>query len=172
MLAQDTAACQVDSAAFHLVRQRCLAAVQYTDTVQGILALATDPADHRECLLKLQTRHEVHQASLEQPDPLVQKWAACSDCSRPVEHRILQACQEANFQAFPAAALQDALDLYSGEVSTLIVENAFKEMRHHESRVGPSAPDSIFYFSVCSCVLFIFAGMAEPAALALLQPSS
>lgn len=138
VLEQDAVASQVDAVAFQLVRQRCLASTQFTDTVQGILALATDPADQAECLQKLKTRFEVHQASLLQHAPIVQKWAQQSDCHRPVESRILQSCSEAEFIAMPAAALADAFDMYSGEVSTLIIENAFKELRHQETRQAPS----------------------------------
>ena len=49
VLAQDTAACQVDSAAFHLVRQRCQAAVQCADTVQSWLLPQTLPTTGSAC---------------------------------------------------------------------------------------------------------------------------
>ena len=50
-----------------------------------------------------------------------------------MEARILQQLQEQNFQALPAAVLQDVQTIFGSEVSAGIVENAFKELRAKET---------------------------------------
>lgn len=135
ILEQDTLASRADSAVFHLVRQRSLAAVQFTDSVVGALAAICrgSPAAQTRALSFLQKKYSAYAKSLSKEHPLIRKWSARSDCGRPVETRILQSLQEVSFSEVPAAVKQEAEHIYSGEVSTLIVENAFKELRAKET---------------------------------------
>ena len=49
-----------------------------------------------------------------------------------VEKRILGFCQDIGFDTWPEAAQQEVDRAFKAEPSTLIVENAFKELRSAE----------------------------------------
>ena len=133
-LQQDAAACRMDCLAFYLVQQRSVAALQFTDSIQGILAAFVSSRSDLEAraLVLLQTKSDVFLAASQQNLPTLDKWLDRSEFRRPVENRVLKALQESEFATVPPAVRRDATDLYSGEFSTLIVENAFKELRAAE----------------------------------------
>jgi hypothetical protein len=127
----------LDTLVFQLLRQRSVGAVQFSDTVLGIIANFGSPSSSEQrsaALRKLKKIQEAFDAAARQAksSPIIKKWLQRSDCSRAVEKRILGFCQQTNFDTWPDAAQLDVDQIFQAEPSTIIIENAFKELRAAE----------------------------------------
>ena len=132
---QNSQAAHADALVWELVRQTAFAGTQFTDTVQGKLALLLSPHPEKvqAALAWLQERFETHEEAQKRPSPNIAALLFRSDCDRPVESRILRRLRETNFEEVPEDVTRDVREIFNAEVSTGIVENAFKELRAKES---------------------------------------
>lgn len=138
VLEQDALASKLDAMILHLLRQRSVGATQFSDSVLGIVgtfAGPSNPEQRRVALEKLRNIKHVTDSAKEQQSPLIKKWLQRSEAGKPVEKRILGFCQDVSFDSWPDAAQQEVDHIFKGEPSTLIVENAFKELRAAERGV-------------------------------------
>ena len=146
VLEQNALAARLDALVFQLLRQRSVGAVQFSDTVLGIIATfakgtvvpatgfsGPSSSEQRSAALrKLKKMTEVVDAAANQPSPIIRKWLQRSDSAKAVEKRILGFCKETNFDTWPDAAQLEVDHIFQAEPSTIIVENAFKELRAAE----------------------------------------
>ena len=135
VLEQNALAAKLDTLVFQLLRQRSIGAVQFSDTAQGIVAIFSSPSSSEQqsaALRKLKNIKEVVDAAANQPSPIIKKWLQRSDSNKAVEKRILGFCQHTNFDTWPDAAQLEVDHIFQAEPSTIIVENAFKELRAAE----------------------------------------
>ena len=128
-------AAKLDTLVFQLLRQRSIGTGQFSDTALGIIAIFSSPSSSEQqsaALRKLKNIKEVVDAAASQPSPIIKKWLQRSDSNKAVEKRILGFCQHTNFDTWPDAAQLEVDHIFQAEPSTIIVENAFKELRSAE----------------------------------------
>lgn len=131
---QDTIASRAESLVWQLCRQSAYTSAQFSDTLIGKFAIvfSTDEAEKQIALKWVKLHCDAYQAAAKINSPVIKALLLRSDCSRPVEKRICQNLQEDNFSSWTDFALAEICTIYSAEVSTGIVENAFKELRAAE----------------------------------------
>ena len=135
VLEQDALASRVDTMVLHLLRQRSVGATQFSDSVLGIIGTFAAPSNTEQrkvALEKLRNIKYTIDRAKAQRSPLIKKWVQRSETSKIVEKRILGFCQDVGFDTWPEAAQQEVDHIFKAEPSTLIVENAFKELRSAE----------------------------------------
>jgi hypothetical protein len=134
-LEQDALASKVDTLVLHLLRQRSVGATQFTDSVLGIIGVfagPSSPEQRKVALEKLRNIKQTMDSAKEQPSPIIKKWLQRSEANKLVERRILGFCQDVGFDLWPDSAQLEVDHIFKAEPSTLIVENAFKELRAAE----------------------------------------
>ena len=96
---QDTIASRADSLVWQLCRQSSYTSAQFSDTVVGKFAVvfSTCEAEKKNALKWAKLHYDAFQAASKINSPVLKALLFRSDCSRPVEKRLLENLQEENF---------------------------------------------------------------------------
>ena len=105
-------------------------ATQFFDSVLGLVG-AFAAQQRKVALEQLRNIESTIDCAKARRSPLIKKWAQRLEASKIVEKRSLGFCQDVGFDTWPEAAQQEVERVFKAKPS-LIVENAFKELRSAE----------------------------------------